>query len=140
MRARMLGRGQASEPPPVMRGMGEGQMEVSRRRIIEIGAMGVRDAGTLVVDPGLETEHARMVKILGEIERYLQGDEDARRGVELIRGALAKVGLGEEEDGDVEHTSLDAPLSLGLGGGEEDLFGGGFLEDGEFARLLSEQE
>jgi hypothetical protein len=120
-----------------MRGMEGGQMEVSRRRIIEIGAMGVRGAGTPVVDPRLEMEHDRTVKILGEIERYLKGDEDARRGVELIRGALAKVGLGEE-DGDVEHTSLDAPLSLGLGAGEEDLFGGGLLEDGEFARLLSE--
>ena len=126
----------SSEPAPVMRRMEPEAMEHSRR-IIQIGAMSVRDSPA--VDPALETTHERIGRMLHDIKHYLQGDAEALKGVDLIRQALAKVGL-EDPDRDIEHMSLDGEMrSLGMCGGEEELFGL-FLEDGGFAGLLGQQE
>lgn len=102
-------------------------------RIIEIGAMSA--SATPVADPVLGLGREGIERVLEEVRSRFGGDEDVRRGVELIRGALGRVKVGEGEgvvDGDVEPMSLDEGGAQGLeveslGSGEEGLFGDGGL-------------
>jgi hypothetical protein len=107
------------------------------RRIIEIGAMAVRNHASRTDDGeanGDETPHQRILKKLADVEMYLQlherENEAALKGCEMIREALGRSsGLLESQDTLVDD-GLEVPSEMmpedgmGLFGvcfGEEDL-------------------
>jgi len=101
------------------------------RRIIEIGAMGVR-----------RQEKGDLGKMLDEVERWVGGNKEALRGVRMIREAMGAVVKVEDEDkdadGDVEEMALDEPS--GMLEGDGGLFGGYLDENDLMGMLMRENE
>lgn len=133
---------------PLIRKMtGPAQLAKSRR-IIEIGAMAVRNHSK--IDPSLEdndnmSPHERILKKLEDVERYLQQDaaknEEALKGCALIRVALKQRAKSIDaavtfEAGDVavENDALEAPSTV-MAEGDLGLFGG-CLDEGDLMSLL----
>lgn len=101
------------------------------RRIIEIGAMGVRNHKK--IDPKLDNNdglypHKRIMKKLDDVERHLKQDEadnqDALNGCAMIREALHRrvcreraVGKVEDDDAAAQSDSLEVPSKMMSAGG-----------------------
>jgi hypothetical protein len=109
---------------PLIRHMTDPVQLAHSHRIIEIGAMAVRDHS--ILDPKLDDEdtlsmHERVIKKLDDVERYLRLDgwsnEDALEGCEMIREALMKkVNRSVKAKNEEEEDELEAPsavMSLG---------------------------
>jgi len=106
---------------PYVRRMVDPARLAQSRRIIEIGAMGVR-----------RQEKVDLGKMLDEVERLVEGNEGALRGVRMVREAMAKVKV-EDKDEDVEAMALDKPS--GILEGEGGLFGG-YLDENDLMGML----
>jgi hypothetical protein len=123
------------------------------RRIIEIGAMAVRNHTTL--DPKLDdnkglSAHERILKKLEDVERYLQQyeahNEDALSGCKLIREALSRrkgsVDASHKldcSDGAAEDDPLEAPSKM-MPADDDGLFGGCLDEDDLLGLLTTENK
>jgi hypothetical protein len=123
------------------------------RRIIEIGAMAVRNHTK--IDPKLETDdslspHERIVKKLEDVERHLKQDEadnqDALKGCAMIREALNRrvqrervVVKLDDDDAATRSDELDAP-SLMMSKEDSGIVGGGLDDDDLMGLLIKENE
>jgi hypothetical protein len=123
------------------------------RRIIEIGAMAVRNHTKL--DPRLEdndglSAHERVVKKVEDVERYLQQNEaqneEALKGCAMIREALNRKAshgnagtMVDPNNANAEEEPSDAPNKLMLAE-DNGLFGGYLAEDDLMSLLMMENE
>jgi hypothetical protein len=123
------------------------------RRIIEIGAMAVRNHSKL--DPRLEdndgmSAHERVVKKVEDVERYLQQDEahneEALKGCAMIREALnrrASYGnattIVDPSNANAKEKLSDAPSTM-IPTENNGLFGGYLAEDDFMSLLMVENE
>jgi hypothetical protein len=123
---------------PIMTHMTNPTQLAHSRRVIEIGAMAVRQH-VPPIDPRLDT-HESMLKKLEDVERHLKlhdvDNVEALRGCEMVREALGK--RMKVLDSPIEEDGLEKPSAV-MGNGEE-LFGGGFDEDGLMGLLVRENE
>lgn len=133
---------------PLVCTMTEPAQLAQSRRIIEIGAMAVRNHSK--IDPALEDQgrmspRERIMKKLEDVEQYLQQDEaknaEALKGCAMIREALkqrarsidAAVNM-DEGVGKAGQDALEAPSKI-MGKDELGLFGG-VLDDSDLMSLL----
>lgn len=120
------------------------------RRIIEIGAMAVRNHAK--IDPALEdnagagmSAHERILKKVEDVEKYLRRDErdneDALKGCAMIRAAFLEtrekaklVGGGNVVKEDLEE---DVPSKMMSSDGDGERLFGGCLDDDDDDDLMS---
>lgn len=128
---------------PVVTRMTDPTQLAHSRRVIQIGAMAVRNQAPLPlpIDPRLSS-HESMLKKLDDVERHLKGqdvdNEEALRGCELIREALGK--REKVLDSPIEEDTLEKPSTVMENNDEEKLFGVGFDEQGLMGLLARENE
>jgi hypothetical protein len=104
------------------------------RRIIEIGAMAVRNH-TPNLDANVNdnlSSHERILKKLSDVETYLQqheaDNEDALKGCEMIREALGRRNEVEYQDAATEGDESELPSKM-MSTDDIGLFGGCFGEE-----------
>jgi hypothetical protein len=146
----MYGRGEAMvgmqyerHEDPIMTRMTDPTQLAHSRRVIQIGAMAVRNhiPLPLAIDPRFNS-HESMLKKLEDVERHLKvqdaDNEEALRGCEMIREALGK--RVNVLDSPIEENGLEKPSTVMENGDEEKLFGVGFDEEGLMGLLVRENE
>ncbi|KAH7380418.1 hypothetical protein DE146DRAFT_295733 [Phaeosphaeria sp. MPI-PUGE-AT-0046c] len=138
---------------PIIRNMTNPAQLAQSRRIIEIGAVAVRNHSKL--DPRLKdvdglSPHARIMKKLEDVERYLQRDEaqnaEALKGCAMIREALKQrarsIDASVDMEGDekiADRDALEAPSKI-MAEDDLGLFGACLGDDDLMSLLMRENE